>query len=465
MAAASSDAWLGALRTRIADSAEFKALASELYAGVRDSLRAEGLPSFSSLAISEQEVLVGRARGSLANTSVYAKCRDATWRALDAALDAEAEALLSRRLGTLGGARGSGPSTDGGLGAPGEESNKVKTILELASDSATKLLDRWPQQQDELLWLLNTELPPPLRRSVWALKLRAPAARAEYERKRSESVLATMSLRDGAVLQQCQTMLQKFAPELLKQLPMLKTCLSYADSLHPMPPPNTVWPQTASEAAGQAAAAKGLGGLGAQTATEPPVETFWGVPLLRIFLSSSSSGAGAADSFIEHFLALQALPKPLLSLPQVSTVALAKGAAAPPVASRLLQTADAPLAKHLSVCLPGGGIDALLLPYMQRLCVGLLSPDAVAFVWDVCLLAGWAQLQPALAAMLICMRDGLMAATDAAAVKAYVGQAAQQLTVSQLQLALEHHFMAEVRKSIGAPPPDQALSLTPGGYS
>ena len=112
--------WLGQLRTQIADSAEFKALAAELYAGVRDSLRADGLPSFSSLQVGEQEVLVGRARSALADTDVFGRCRDAAWRALDAALDAEAESLLSRRQGTLGGPRGPGPTMHGaGAGGAG----------------------------------------------------------------------------------------------------------------------------------------------------------------------------------------------------------------------------------------------------------------------------------------------------------------------------------------------------------
>ena len=77
------------------------------------------------------------------------------------------------------------------------------------------------------------ELPSALRKALWSLKLRAPAARAEYEKKRSESVFATLSLRDGAVHQGCQATLQRIAPTQLKQIPFLKTCLSYADSCAP----------------------------------------------------------------------------------------------------------------------------------------------------------------------------------------------------------------------------------------
>ena len=200
------------VRSAVSDSAEFRALASQLHIGVREALRTEDLPSFGSLTRGDQEALINRVRSELLEKDVYKDCRDATWRALDANLDKAAEALLSSRVGGVGGRRGPGPSWPAGQEeeqereerSKNESSGKVGTILELASTSASELLDRWPAAQDELVWLLNAELPTALRRAVWALKLRAPAARAEYERKRSESVFATLSLRDGAVQQGCQ---------------------------------------------------------------------------------------------------------------------------------------------------------------------------------------------------------------------------------------------------------------------
>ena len=74
---------------------------------------------------------------------------------------------------------------------------------------------------------------------MWRLKLRAPAPRREYEGKRAQSQLATVSLRDGAVLKQSQQVLQHAAPQLLPRLPLLKGCLSYIDSLAPLEPAAT----------------------------------------------------------------------------------------------------------------------------------------------------------------------------------------------------------------------------------
>ena len=96
--------------------------------------------------------------------------------------------------------------------------------------------------------------------------------------------------------------------------------------------------------------------------------------------------------------------------------------------------------------------------------MGFFSAEVTAFVWDLCLLAGWAQLQPALAAALICMRDSLLAAADVNAIKAYLAQAAPNLTLNQMQRELNQNFMADIRESVGAPPPQQAFELTPGGY-
>ena len=341
--------FLNNLRSSVSDSPEFRALAARLYGGVRDALRADDLPSFGTLTLSEQEALVNRVRSQLLEDEVYERCRDATWRALDAALDAEAEALLCKRSGAVGGRRGPGPawppaagaandaddedSGDEGGGAPAsrtdEPSGKVGAILELASEGASRLLDKWPAAQDELLWLLNTELPTPLRRAVWALKLRAPAIRAEYERKRAESVFATLSLRDGAVHQGCQATLQKIAPGLLKQTHILKTCLSYADSLRPLPPPPSGWPEvvvpvevgdplapppgaagasSAAQAGGGGGGGEGGGGGGGGGAIHTaPLESFWGVPLLRVFVPaatarSTAEQAGLEATLIEHFL-------------------------------------------------------------------------------------------------------------------------------------------------------------------
>ena len=96
--------------------------------------------------------------------------------------------------------------------------------------------------------------------------------------------------------------------------------------------------------------------------------------------------------------------------------------------------------------------------------MGFFSAEVTAFVWDLCLLAGWQQLQPAMTAALMCMRKSLLAAADATAVKAYIAQAAPSLTLDQMQRELNTHFMPAIRQAVGAPPPQQAFELTPGGY-
>ena len=489
--------FLNRLRSEVSDSAEFRSLASRLYSGVRDALRKDDLPSFGTLTRGEQEALVNRVRSQLLEDEVYKKCRDATWRALDAALDAEAESLLSKRAGGIGGRPGPGPSWPPTHGHAGhddvdeeeeerrkkEPSGKVGAILELASEGASQLLDRWPAAQDELLWLLNTELPTPLRRAVWGLKLRAPAARSIYETKRAESVFATLSLRDGAIHQGCQATLQRIAPAQLKQIPFLKTCLSYADSLRPLPPPPSGWPSAQIDtpagegggaAAGEAApvekAAGGGGGSSGGAIHTAPLESFWGVPLLRVFVPpasgrslSSTEQAELEGTLIEHFLALLSQPKPLLGLAAAKAEKGTK-VAQPPLAEFLLGEADPDLSTKLVGVLGVTGVDAMLLPYVQRLAVGFFSADVTAFVWDLCLLAGWAQLQPVFTASLICMRESLLSAADANAIKAYIATAAPSLTLDQMQRELNQKFMPDIRKQVGAPQVQEAFELTPGGY-
>jgi len=485
-------AFLQRVRGNVSDSAEFRALASSLYNGVREALRSENWPSFGSMVRGEQEALLNRVRTQLLEEEAYTRCRDVTWRALDAALDAEADALLSKRIGGIGGRRGPGLSWPAGQEEEEdreernkqEPSGKVGVILELASTSASHLLDRWPAAQDELLWLLNTELPTALRRAVWALKLRAPAARAEYERKRSESVFATLSLRDGAVRQGCQATLQTIAPAMIKLIPFLKTCLSYADSLRPLPPPPSGWPSAQTDQLPPGGAPDSSGG--SKPSDKPlavdassgaihtaPLESFWGVPLLRVFVSSSptrttTEQAELETTLIEHFLALLSAPKPLLGLAADQAKKGAKGKkgptlTGPPSAEKLLIGADEELSSTLSSMLGVTGIDAMLLPYAQRLAVGFFSTEVTAFVWDLCILTGWHQLQPALAAALICMRVGLLTCSDVNGVKGYIAAQATSLSIDQMQRALDTHFMAEIRKAVHAPPPQQAFELTPGG--
>lgn len=271
-----------------------------------------------------------------------------------------------------------------------------------------------------------------------------------------------MSLRDGAVLQMCQQTLARVMPSYMKQLPLLKACLSYTDSLHPLPPAPTAWPSAAEGAGGKAAVVS-------DKQTDAPLESYWAVPLLSTFFAPDQKGSAASreevDGLIECFLALQAVPKPLIGIGGAKGKAAGlRAGGASPQAEALVVGADKPLADHLARMLSAGGVDSLLLPYAQRLSVGFFSAPTTAFVYDLCMLAGWEQLQPAFAAALISMREGLLTSTDAASLRVQVRHGAQQLTVTQLQRTLATHFMADVRARLDAPPPERALELAPGGY-
>ena len=266
----------------------------------------------------------------------------------------------------------------------------------------------------------------------------------------------------------------------LEQTPFLKTCLSYADSLRPLPPPPSGWPEIEQKKQGEGEAAAGAadagagggGGAAAGAAIHTaPLESFWCVPILRVFVIDSNEHARTRTTaeqaeleakLIEHFLALLSMPKPLLGLAAAKAVK-GKAVEQPPSAETLLAKADEELSQKLTSMLGVTGIDAMLLPYAQRLAVGFFSADVTAFVWDLCLLAGWQQLQPALAAALICMREGLMTTGAATAVKANIATQAPLLSIDQMQRALNSNFMADLRQSVGAPPPQQAFELTPGG--
>jgi hypothetical protein len=130
-------------------------------------------------------------------------------------------------------------------------------------------------------------------------------------------------------------------------------------------------------AKGGAGGAKGSAGA-IHTA---PLESFWGVPLLRVFVGSANATRSAAEqaeleaTLIEHFIALVAMPKPLLGLAADKKGGKAdkkgKAALGPSSAEALLGTVDEELASKLVGMLGITGIDAILLPYAQRLAVGL----------------------------------------------------------------------------------------------
>lgn len=428
-------AWLSRLRTKVANSPEFKALSSELYNSVRDAVREDGLPSFSDLSEEERRVMVGRARAALLENDTYGTARDAAWKALDVSLDAEAEAWLAERHAP---------------GAPGP--TKVDALVELAGTGATRLLARWPDStHSQMLWLLNADLPAPLRRAVWTLKLSAPSARAEFERRRAESRLAVISLRDASVLEHCQAVLQQAEPTLLAQLPLMRTALSYVDSLSPLE-------EAAGGDSGMAAALLARerpSHAGAEEAAPLPLEYYWVLPLLRTFAEAPEA------EVVERVVALLGAPKPTLEIePSAAATIALEGAAGgegeaedeePRRADALLQEADPAFAEALGSKLGGDGVDAFLTPVAQRLGVGVMSAGVTAWAWDLCLLGGWDKLQPVLAALLLALKEGLLGCGSEEALAAFLLQEGPKVPASTVQPLMERHFMPAVREQLNAP--------------
>ena len=96
-------AWLARLRTKFANTPEFKALSNELYNRIRDDVRVDGLPSFSDLSENERRVMVGRAQAALLERESYTAAKDAAWRSLDVSLGARpARADQGGRAGRAG---------------------------------------------------------------------------------------------------------------------------------------------------------------------------------------------------------------------------------------------------------------------------------------------------------------------------------------------------------------------------
>lgn len=128
-----------------------------------------------------------------------------------------------------------------------------------------------------------------------------------------------------------------------------------------------------------------------------------------------------------------------------------------PVVENMLQQADGELCKRLISVMGSRRVDALVAPHAQRLCVTLFSAETCAFVWDLCLLAGWRQLPAVLTSVLIHLKAGLSACTDALSASAFLQSSATQITPAQLQRVLEDHFMGEIRKELHAPQPNTVL--------
>jgi hypothetical protein len=469
--------WLAEMRARVAASPEFRSLSQKLFVEVREGMRSNAgkatlaLPPFAELAADDQVARVRAARNELLNSEEFARCREAAWRAVDAALDAESEAVLTRRPPAAAPLGHSPVAPSAGLSAAltppsaAPAGSKVGAVIELAGLGASQLLSRWPVDTElgwegqALAWLLNSELPPPLRRALWRVKLRARDARARFLSKLAESPLAIISPRDAEILQHCQVALQAADPACLSELQRMRSCASYLDSTDPIRFSLEQRAISTAEAE-EAAAYAGSPDPALLRRPAPPREAFWLVPLLWVLPRGESDAAELA----ERYTAMLAAPKP--HLPSASGKAVTPPAgrdgARLPTAVQLVAQADAALGAHIERAM-GGALPARLLTrnHSSRLGVGLFSVAATQFVWDVGIISGWEHVEHCIAAALLLIRGGLLACAKSEALLAYVEATVPQLTVPQLRAALERHFMPEIRRNLRAPTPDDILPLEP----
>ena len=275
-----------------------------------------------------------------------------------------------------------------------------------------------------------------------------------------------ISLRNGTVMEHCQAVLQGAEPLLLSQLPLMRAALSYIDALVPL---EEAAPSSAGATLAAALSAKERPSQeGKEGKALPPLECYWALPLIRVFDDHPPEA-----ELVERMVALVAAPKPTLEVEPSAAVAAAGGARPdaaagllqgsdeePPRCEALLAEADAPLAEALSGVV--GDIGGFASPLLQRLCVGLLSPAATSYAWDLCLLGGWQQLQPLFAAVLLALKDGLLGCGTEEAVAAYLLQEGPRVPVASLQSLMERHFMPAIREALGGVPAalgDEGLQL------
>jgi hypothetical protein len=471
--------WVAEMRARVAASPEFRSLSQKLFREVREGMSSDAgkaskaLPPFADLSADEQVARVRAARNELLKSEEFARCREAAWRAVDSALDAESEVVLTRRPAAAAPLRQSPVAPSPGLSAaltpPSAVSagGKVDAVIELAGLGAAQLLSRWPVDTElgweaqALAWLLNSELPPPLRRALWRIKLRARDARSRFLHKLAESPLATISPRDAEILQHCQVALLSADPASLSDLQRMRACASYVDSTDTI---RFALEQRAIAAAAEEEAAA-YGGPPSSTSAlprkpAPPREAFWLVPLLWVLPPTDCDAA----ELVERYTAMLAAPKPHLPSASGKSVAPPTGrdGARLPTAVQLVAQADATLGAHIERAM-GGALPARLLTsvHSSRLGVGLFSVAATQFAWDVGIISGWKHVEHCIAAALILIRAGLLACAKPDALVAYMEATVPQLTVPQLRAALERHYMPQIRHNLQAPAPDDILPLEP----
>ena len=398
--------WLADLRQKIAQSHEFRNLTQKLYQNIRQAQKDEKLPPFYALNDDEQAVLVRRANQTIDHTTLN-QFKDIVWRAIDHALDQQAEDEIVHRV-----------LND----EPNEKSSrKMDKVIGLACTGARSLLGR-TSGHESLGWLVNADMPSELRITVWGFKLSGPAHRSKFEAARSESLLKIISPRDATILEYCQLAVQSADAGLLSQLARMKECASYVDTIRPSRKP----PMVGKEASRADAIV--------------PTEIFWLMPLMRAFPQAS-----IAD-LVEMYEVVLDAPKPHLAH-ELSAVLNPSEVPDPDLkfCHAILKIADAPLANHLEKRLGVSQASKLTSIASRRLCVGFFSPACTALAWDIGILAGWKFIENVIAAGLIAMRTGILGCTSWDEINAYIQEFGPRLGLNELREALGPKLMDEIR--------------------
>lgn len=204
--------WLRDAREEIAATPEWLQLSEELLRAVRSALAAQGIASFARLDPIEQRVLLRSAAGSLRDSSRFRLFSAAAWRLLDLHLDAESNLRSSSVSNVPGRARvGGPPPIDAGAARGGQPPpSKAASIEALSAEGCTALLTRFSLEEAGgscLTQLVGTQLPPPLRRSVWRRLLQCPSVARDYAARCEKGRLAVLSPRDASVLHEARAVL------------------------------------------------------------------------------------------------------------------------------------------------------------------------------------------------------------------------------------------------------------------
>lgn len=178
--------WLLLSKEDIIKSSEWKDLTSDLFDAVQQQLMENHVSYFSDLTDSEKIMFLDRAAKLVRDGSTYKNLVERVSGVLDRNLNEEVTKTLIN---------------------PSNKYTKTQLLLEGASNTSTKLLQRWPDLKTKLYSCFNRPLPKSLRKAVWKICLANPLARQDYLEKVSRAKRDTDSVQDAAIGQKCQAFL------------------------------------------------------------------------------------------------------------------------------------------------------------------------------------------------------------------------------------------------------------------